>query len=86
MGFCLRTKKNLSELDVGLRGIGCLMQGNYIKGHIQDPICYACILRQLKYFWNSCMKEYVEVIWEEGHWHTKPSLKDIGGQTCRNKY
>jgi len=32
------------------------------------------------------MKEYVKVIWEEGHWRNEPSLKDIGGQTCRNKY
>lgn len=31
------------------------------------------------------MKEYAEVIQEEGHWHTELSSRDIGGLTCRNK-
>ena len=41
-------------------------KGNCIKGHIQDPIYCACILRLLKHFWKSCMKGYVETLWEEG--------------------
>lgn len=31
------------------------------------------------------MKEYMGVIWEEGHWLTEPLLRGIGGRTCGNK-
>ena len=31
------------------------------------------------------MKAFVEVIQEEGPYHTRPLHKDIGGQICRRK-
>ena len=31
------------------------------------------------------MKAFVEVIQGEGPYHTRPLLKDIGGQICRRK-
>ena len=86
MIFFLKIRKSLSGSDVGLHSTGSLKQENYIRGHIQGPVCYACILRQLKHFWNSCMKGYVEVIREAGCWHTKPLLRGIGGRTYKNKH
>ena len=52
-------------------------KGSSTKDCIQDPICYACILRQSKYFWKNCMRKYVEVI--------EPLLRGIGGQICKSK-
>jgi len=31
------------------------------------------------------MREYLEVLHEEGYWLTEPLLKIIGSQTCRSK-
>ena len=71
-GLFPRIGKRLNELDISPHGIGCLKKGSYIKGHIRVPICCVCTPRQLKYFWRNYMKEYVEVIREEGNWLTKP--------------
>ena len=86
MRFCLRIRKSLSESDVGLHHIGYPRKGNYIRDRIQDPICYACIPRQLKHFWKSCMREYVKVTREADCWLTEPLLRGIGGQTCKDNH
>ena len=59
-----KIKKNSIESGVGLYDIRSLRMGSYIRGHIQDPIYCVYILKQLKYFWKSYMKEYVEATQE----------------------
>ena len=59
---------------------------SYTNALFSGHIYYVYTLRHQSYSWRSYMKGSVEATQDADRCLTKPSLRDIGGRTCKRKH
>ena len=80
-----KRNQKLRKYEEKLLNSGCSRITSYTSDPILGRICYVYTLKRQSYYSKSYMREFAGVTKKEDHWHTEPSLKDIGGWVCKRK-
>ena len=82
----MRRNQKLTRYGEKLLDSGYPRAKNYTNAHFLGHTIYAYILRHQNYSLRSYMKGFVEATLKADLYLTEPSLRVIGGQTCRKKH
>ena len=83
--FCLLRREKQKRFGGKLLVFGCSRSKGCTNTHSLDHTYFVFILRQGSHFYKSCIRGYVEVIYEACRYHIEPLLKGIGGWVCRKR-